>query len=213
MNRPVFVLIATLLLMAAGLSAIVADPQSVVGKLQPSEGYPQGVFGAAQQGSDVYVRAGCVECHTQQVRGVDSDLALYGPRRTVARDYIGLEQPLLGNSRIGPDLSNVGIRYKGRESDLYKILLSPDGYFGGSMMPSHRFLFDRIQEEDAAPDVDLELARDLAEVVGLEKGELYVPTAEADSLVSYLASLKRDAALTEAPTRASTDTDSGESAE
>lgn len=205
MNRPVFVLIATLLLMAAGLSAIVAGPQAVVGKLQPLDGYPQGVYGSAQQGAAIYVRAGCVECHTQQVRGVDGDLTNYGPRRTVARDYLGLERPLLGASRIGPDLSNVGVRYTGRAVDLYKILLSPDGYFGGSMMPAHRYLFERIAEDEAAPSIDLDLARDLGEVAGLEKGELYVPKSEADALVSYLLSLKRDAPLPEAPTRMSLD--------
>lgn len=199
MNRPVFVLIATLLLMAAGLSAIVADPQTTVGKLQPSDSYPQGLYGAAQRGSDVYVQAGCVECHTQQVRGTATDLAEYGARPSVARDYLGLEKPLIGFSRIGPDLSNVGLRYEGRDPDLYKILLSPDGYFGGSMMPAHRYLFERVSEEDATPSVDLDLARDLAEVAGLEKGELFVPTAAADDLVAYLTSLQRSVPLDEAP--------------
>ena len=68
----------------------------------------------AEQGRAVYAANGCVYCHSQQVRSradsADIDHG-FGARRTVARDYVQDRAAYLGNSRLGPDLSNVGVRH------------------------------------------------------------------------------------------------------
>jgi cytochrome c oxidase cbb3-type subunit 2 len=62
-------------------------------------------------GREVYIREGCYYCHTQQVRDPQNSSDLergWGMRRSVARDYIYENPPLLGSVRIGPDLANIG---------------------------------------------------------------------------------------------------------
>src|SRR5690348_16518598 len=52
--------------------------------------YPQPRSGSAKQGAEIYRSLGCVQCHSQQVRGLGSDLARgWGARKTVAQDYLG----------------------------------------------------------------------------------------------------------------------------
>src|SRR5437667_11579508 len=71
--------------------------------------YPQPRGGSAKQGAEVYRSLGCVECHSQQMRGLGVDLSRgWGPRKTVAQDYMGDYPVLLGSQRIGPDLANIG---------------------------------------------------------------------------------------------------------
>src|SRR5437868_13621241 len=73
--------------------------------------YPQPRGGGAKQGAEVYRALGCVECHSQQVRGLGADNARgWGARQTVAQDYLGDSPVLLGSQRIGPDLANIGLR-------------------------------------------------------------------------------------------------------
>ena len=78
--------------------------------------YPAMPVGLAQQGKEIYISMGCMYCHSQQVRrnefGADIERG-WGPRQTVARDYILQERVLLGTMRTGPDLAHLGGRYAG----------------------------------------------------------------------------------------------------
>jgi cytochrome c oxidase cbb3-type subunit 2 len=158
---------------------------------------PPGVPGAAQQGYRVYAANGCVSCHTQFVRdkseGGDIDRQ-WGKRRTVARDYIKDGHVFLGVSRFGPDLTNVGARQKDPQW-FYRYLYDPRLFDSETTMPSYRWLFREqvIAGQPAQNALKLEGAD--APRFGYE----VVPTAEAESLVAYLLSLKRDYALPEAP--------------
>jgi cytochrome c oxidase cbb3-type subunit 2 len=158
---------------------------------------PPGVPGAAQQGYRVYAANGCVSCHTQFVRdkseGGDIDRQ-WGKRRTVARDYMKDGHVFLGISRFGPDLTNVGTRQKDPQW-FYRYLYDPRLFDSETTMPSYRWLFREqvIAGQPAQNALKLEGAD--APRFGYE----VVPTAEAESLVAYLLSLKRDYALPEAP--------------
>src|SRR6478672_1662986 len=85
---------------ALSCAAMVLAPQAQLGKLQPVFNEEDGKItgdiypienGSIEQGRAVYVREGCVSCHSQQVRdpqnGADIERG-WGTRRTVARDYI-----------------------------------------------------------------------------------------------------------------------------
>jgi len=155
--------------------------------------YPQPMSGLANQGRLVYQDLGCVSCHTQQVRreGFGADIARkWGSRGGYAHDYIRDQAVLLGSSRIGPDLRNVGARIPDA-GYFYKLLYAPESKFGGAPiahgMPAHQFLFDVHPVKGRQPSVlALELPAADAPGAGLE----VVPTYRAQALVAYLLSLK-----------------------
>ncbi|HEY5742572.1 MAG TPA: cbb3-type cytochrome c oxidase subunit II, partial [Terrimicrobiaceae bacterium] len=139
----------------------------------------------------------CVSCHTQQVRSgafsTDVEKKL-GPRPTVARDYMRENPVFLGILRIGPDLSNVGMR----SSDLnwfHKHLYEPSEAAPGSNMPSFRYLYEHRK---IAGQPSAEAVRGLSGPYAPEPGYEILPSEEAKVLVAYLLSLKRDYALSEA---------------
>src|SRR5262245_14288734 len=104
-------------LLSAG--TMVMLPHNSLSGLQPTVGewdgstvspaatdiYPVKMEGGLGQrlGQRIYMDQGCFYCHSQQVRdpqyGPDVERG-WGPRRTVARDYIFEEVPLLGSSRL-----------------------------------------------------------------------------------------------------------------
>jgi cytochrome c oxidase cbb3-type subunit 2 len=62
------------------------------------------------EGRDIYIREGCNNCHSQQVRPFRSETERYGPF-TVAGEYVYDHPFLWGSKRTGPDLARVGGRY------------------------------------------------------------------------------------------------------
>jgi cytochrome c oxidase cbb3-type subunit II len=169
-----------------------ADRDSVTNELTPP-----GVPGVAQQGSHVFAANGCVYCHSQfardKIEGGDIDRQ-WAKRRTVARDYMNDRQVFLGVSRLGPDLTNVGVRQKDVQW-YYRLLYDPQTINRTSIMPSYRWLF-REQKIAGQP------ANNALKLEGADQpkpGYEIVPTAEGESLVAYLLSLKHDYNLPEAP--------------
>jgi cytochrome c oxidase cbb3-type subunit II len=158
---------------------------------------PPGVPGAARQGYRVYAANGCVYCHSQFIRdkgdGGDIDRG-WGKRRTVARDYILDDEVFLGVSRFGPDLTNVGVRQKDAQW-YYRYLYDARQFNPGTVMPPYRYLF-RDQPIAGQPSLN---ALKLEGHAAARPGHEIVPTPEAEALVAYLLSLKRDYALPEAP--------------
>jgi cytochrome c oxidase cbb3-type subunit 2 len=158
---------------------------------------PQGNPGTATQGARVYAANGCFYCHSQYIRekneGNDIDRK-WGTRRTVARDYMFDQQVFLGTSRLGADLTNVGVRQTDPQW-FYRILYDPRSMSREVSMPDYRWLFEtrEIQGQPSADAVKLE--GEMAPPSGYE----VVPTAEGKALVGYLLSLKKNYPLPEAP--------------
>ncbi|HVU16387.1 MAG TPA: cbb3-type cytochrome c oxidase subunit II [Candidatus Didemnitutus sp.] len=155
--------------------------------------FPQPLNGVADEGRAVYQDLGCASCHTQQVRreGLGGDVARkWGERQSVARDYIREKTVLIGSTRFGPDLRNVGQRIP--EADYYyKLLYAPEAKVGGTPlahgMPPFRFLFDLRPAVPGQPSADaIKLPGSAAIPAGLE----LVPTHRAKELVAYLIDLK-----------------------
>jgi cytochrome c oxidase cbb3-type subunit 2 len=152
---------------------------------------PPQYSGQAILGAQVYAANGCMTCHTQQVRQIDvtnSDIERkWGTRPSVALDYLRDRTAFLGNNRIGPDLSNVGLRLKDPTWH-YQHLYEPAVMTTGSIMPSYRYLFrlQKIEGESSAEAIAL--AGPHAPPQGYE----VVPTQEAKNLIAYLLSLKHD---------------------
>jgi len=178
-----------------------ADP-SVMVMPEGETRYPLKPSGLAEQGKKVYIDLGCLYCHSQQVRrrgfGADIDRG-WGPRQSVARDYVRQDRVLLGTIRTGPDLAHVGGRYAGdagRDWN-YLHLYNPQIVSKGSTMPPFAFHYTKqeIVNERSPDALDFPPGSEYAPEPGYE----IVPTRRAEALVEYLLSLRIDYSLPEAP--------------
>jgi len=143
------------------------------------------------QGREVYIANGCVYCHSQQVRdpAFTSDVERgWGSRATVPGDYVYDRPHLLGTSRTGPDLINVGQRLPDRNWQLIH-LYDPRALNAWSIMPGFPFLFTEKAPNAVRPgDVVVVIPGPRA-----PRGRVVVAKPEAVALTDYLLSLKRNA--------------------
>ena len=145
------------------------------------------------EGRRVYISNGCLYCHSQQVRdpSFTSDVARgWGSRATVPADYVYDQPHLLGTSRTGPDLINVGQRLPDRNWQLIH-LYDPRAVVAWSIMPRFPFLF-----EEKAPGA-VQPGDRVIVIPGprAPKGRVVVAKPDATALVDYLLSLKRSYAV------------------
>lgn len=140
------------------------------------------------RGQKVYIRNGCVYCHSQQIRPERSgtDIARgWGSRRTIAEDYMTQGRALLGTMRTGPDLANIGTR---NPSEVWHLmhLYNPQTTSKGSNMPPFPFLFTTREINGKRSPEALNLPEAYAPPAEME----VVPGEDAKALVAYLQSLK-----------------------
>ncbi len=117
-----------------GLTAI---PNAQIGHLDPevnpqdeNDMYPLPPSGMAERGRHVYTSNGCMYCHSEWIRAdyISADIERkWGERRSAPRDYIFARPVVLGQMRIGPDLSNVGKRAPSEETSAAQPGASPAG--------------------------------------------------------------------------------------
>ena len=144
------------------------------------------------EGRDIYIREGCVGCHTQMVRSLRSDTARYGHYSVAGEDVY--EHPFLwGSKRTGPDLARVGGRYSDEWHRAH--LADPRSVVPVSNMPAYPWLFEhRLDGADTAAklralrtlgvpytDADIDGAQAMVEGV-----------LESEALISYLQTLGMD---------------------
>lgn len=88
-------------------------------------------------GRDIYIREGCVGCHSQMIRPFRAETERYGHYST-AGEFIYDRPFLWGSKRTGPDLQRVGGRY----SDAWHIahLTNPRDVVPESIMPAFPWL-------------------------------------------------------------------------
>ncbi len=91
-------------------------------------------------GQNVYIREGCSNCHSQQIRPLRDEVERYGHYSLAAESMY--DHPFLwGSKRTGPDLARVGGKY----SDEWQVahLLRPQNVVPESIMPAYGFLMNR----------------------------------------------------------------------
>jgi cytochrome c oxidase cbb3-type subunit I/II len=94
------------------------------------------------EGRDIYIREGCVGCHSQMVRPFRSEVVRYDPedlQYSLSGEYIYDRPFLWGSKRTGPDLHRVGGKYS--DSWHYNHMLEPTSTSPGSIMPPYPWLF------------------------------------------------------------------------
>jgi len=89
------------------------------------------------EGRDIYIREGCVGCHSQMIRPFRSEVERYG-EYSKAGEYVYDRPFLWGSKRTGPDLHRVGGKY----SDNWHLnhMYDPQSTSSGSIMPSYPWL-------------------------------------------------------------------------
>ncbi|EEI89523.1 cytochrome c oxidase, cbb3-type, subunit I [Sphingobacterium spiritivorum ATCC 33300] len=92
------------------------------------------------QGRDLYIKEGCVNCHTQTVRPFRSETSRYG-EYSKSGEYVYDRPFLWGSKRTGPDLHRVGGKYPNKWH--FDHLLDPTITSPGSIMPTYPWLIDQ----------------------------------------------------------------------
>jgi len=88
-------------------------------------------------GRDIYIREGCVGCHSQQIRMLSSEVQRYGPYSLAGESRY--DHPFLwGSKRTGPDLARVGQRYSDEWHRIH--LRNPRDVVKESNMPAYPWL-------------------------------------------------------------------------
>lgn len=139
---------------------------------------------AQLRGRDVYIKNGCLYCHSQQPRDkaqAPDDRRGWG-RASVAADYYYDKPHLLGTMRTGPDLFNIGARQPSQDWHLGH-LYQPRAYTQGSIMPSYPFLF-ALKDKAGPGERVLNLPAGYA-----PPGKVVVASQEALDLVTYMQGL------------------------
>jgi cytochrome c oxidase cbb3-type subunit 2 len=136
-------------------------------------------------GRDIYQREGCVNCHTQTIRPLPSEVARYGDYSKAGE--FAYDHPFLwGSKRTGPDLAREGgLRPDGWH---YQHFANPQQFAAKSNMPSYAWLKGRALDAPAVlasmnalgvlhPELKTDLAAVQASVGGKD---------DLDALVSYM---------------------------
>lgn len=125
------------------------------------------------QGRDLYIREGCVNCHTQTVRPFRSETARYG-EYSKAGEFVYDHPFLWGSKRTGPDLHRLGNKYPHKWH--FDHMLDPTITSPGSIMPAYPWLIE--QQIDYTLLVDKMKAM---RVLGVPYSDAEIQNAVADA--------------------------------
>lgn len=162
------------------------------------------------EGRDIYIREGCNNCHTQQVRPIPAETIRYG-QFSKAGEFVYDFPHLWGSKRTGPDLHRIGQKYG--HAWHWKHMIDPRSVSPASVMPSYAWLADdeldtsdtaakmqtlaklgvpysKEQIADASKTVASQQQKITAELA--EQGEKANPNSELVALISYLQRLGTD---------------------
>jgi cytochrome c oxidase cbb3-type subunit I/II len=99
-------------------------------------------------GRDLYIREGCVGCHSQMVRPFRSETERYG-EYSKAGEFVYDHPFLWGSKRTGPDLHRVGGKYP--DAWHYNHMDDPRSTSPGSIMPRYPWLLTQKLDTTVLP--------------------------------------------------------------
>jgi len=137
-------------------------------------------------GRDLYIREGCVSCHSQMIRPFRAETERYG-HYSVAGEFIYDRPFLWGSKRTGPDLHRVGGRYT---NDWHRAhLINPRDVVPESVMPSYPW-FEENQLNEPAIQEKMEVLRTLGHPYSDDEiakaPEMIKGKTEMDAIIAYL---------------------------
>lgn len=143
-------------------------------------------------GRDIYIREGCVGCHSQMIRPFRAETERYG-HYSVAGESVYDHPFLYGSKRTGPDLARVGGRYS---DDWHRVHLHhPQDVVPESNMPSYPWL-----AKTPADAEDIEAKMKALRRIGVPYTDADIAGAkkqvegktELEALIAYLQGLGTD---------------------
>ncbi|GHC47474.1 cytochrome-c oxidase, cbb3-type subunit I [Ulvibacter litoralis] len=137
-RRPVkLTIFATIAILIGGMVQIV--PSLMVDDYVPVISSVKPYSPLELEGRDLYIREGCVSCHSQMIRPFRSEVERYG-EYSKAGEYVYDHPFLWGSKRTGPDLHRIGGKY----SDNWHLnhMYDPQSTSSGSIMPSYKWLIN-----------------------------------------------------------------------
>ena len=152
-RKPVRMFIWTFVLIAiGGLVEIV--PTMLVDSNIPTISSVKPYTPLELEGRDIYIREGCVNCHSQMVRPLRYETVRYG-EYSKAGEFVYDHPFLWGSKRTGPDLHREG---RGNSNQVrnnawhYRHLLDPRSFFEESIMPAYSWLIETDIDYGLLPD-------------------------------------------------------------
>lgn len=137
-RRPIqLTILATIAVLIGGVIQIV--PTIMVKSNIPTISTVKPYSPLELEGRDLYIREGCVNCHSQMIRPFRSEVERYG-EYSKSGEYVYDHPFLWGSKRTGPDLMRVGGKYS--DNWHFNHLWDPQSTSEGSIMPAYKWLFD-----------------------------------------------------------------------
>lgn len=108
------------------------------------------------QGRDLYIREGCVGCHSQMIRPFRSEVERYGDY-SKAGEFVYDHPFLWGSKRTGPDLAREGVKgkpFNGGRDDVWHFnhMYDPQGLNEKSIMPRYQWLIKNELDNSTIQD-------------------------------------------------------------
>ncbi|MEO0874954.1 MAG: cytochrome-c oxidase, cbb3-type subunit II, partial [Bacteroidota bacterium] len=139
------------------------------------------------EGRDLYIKEGCLGCHSQMVRPFRSETERYG-EYSKSGEFIYDRPFLWGSKRTGPDLHRLGGKYP--DSWHFNHMYDPTSTSPGSIMPPYPWMIER--------DIDYGLTEaklKTLKALGTPYSDEYIDKAIEDAqaqAATIAASLNRD---------------------
>jgi len=135
-RRPIrLTILATLVVLIGGIVQII--PTLMVKSNIPTISSVSPYTPLELEGRDIYIREGCVSCHSQMIRPFRSEVVRYGPYSR-AGEFVYDHPFLWGSKRTGPDLLRLGGKYA--DSWHLNHMYDPQSTSPGSIMPAYPWL-------------------------------------------------------------------------
>jgi cytochrome c oxidase cbb3-type subunit I/II len=208
-RKPIILLVLSLIVVSIG-GIVELIPTYLVKSNIPTIASVKPYTPLELQGRDIYIREGCYNCHSQQIRPFRYEVARYG-EYSKAGEFVYDHPFQWGSKRTGPDLARIGGKYP--DSWHFYHFLDPSSMAEGSIMPHYPFLYKNDLDisstkskihamrqmgvpyphnyEDIAND---DLKKQALEIVkNLKAADIQIePSKEIISLIAYLQRLGKD---------------------
>jgi cytochrome c oxidase cbb3-type subunit I/II len=147
-KRPIQLLVASLVMILVG-SLVELVPTFMVKSNVPTIESVKPYTSLELEGRDIYIREGCVSCHSQLVRPFRSETERYG-EFSKSGEFVYDHPFLWGSKRTGPDLHREGGKYP--DSWHYHHMREPSSMSPGSIMPNYAWLLEQTVNTSATQD-------------------------------------------------------------
>jgi len=135
-------------------------------------------------GRDIYIREGCVGCHSQMIRPFRSETERYGDY-SKAGEFVYDHPFLWGSKRTGPDLHRQGGKYP--DAWHYNHMDDPRTTSPGSIMPRYSWLLNQKLDTNSIPPRISGLRKvGVPYPLGLEQTAMADARKQADQIVANL---------------------------